>query len=151
MRERLGFSFIETVEMDGRKASENFAEQSFDRILIDAPCSGLGVMKRKPDIKYTKQEKDFDSLKPIQMNLLEEAYKLLKPDGLMVYSTCTVDLEENEGTTQLFLDAHPDMKLKHFPDVIKRIKKQGKEGTLQIFPQDLRSDGFYVALFQKKK
>ncbi|WP_419961588.1 16S rRNA (cytosine(967)-C(5))-methyltransferase RsmB [Psychrobacillus sp. BM2] len=149
--ERLGFSFIETVEMDGRKASESYAEQSFDRILVDAPCSGLGVMKRKPDIKYTKKEKDFATLKPIQMNLLDEAYKLLKPDGLMVYSTCTVDLEENEGTTQLFLDAHPDMELQDFPDVIKRIKNQEKEGTLQIFPQDLRSDGFYVALFQKKK
>ena len=69
--ERLGFSFIETVEMDGRKATEAYPEESFDRILVDAPCSGLGVMKRKPDIKYTKNEKDFASLKPIQLNLLD--------------------------------------------------------------------------------
>ena len=97
-----------------RKATESYPEQSFDRILVDAPCSGLGVMKRKPDIKYTKNEKDFDSLKPIQLNLLEEAYKLLKQDGLIVYSTCTVDREENEGTAKLFLEAHPDMQLQAF-------------------------------------
>ena len=72
-------------------------------------------MKRKPDIKYTKSEKDFATLKPIQLNLLEDAYKLLKPDGLIVYSTCTVDREENEGTTELFLEAHPDMELQAFP------------------------------------
>ena len=148
--DRLGFSFIETMEMDARKASEIFPEESFDRILVDAPCSGLGVVKRKPDIKYTKSEKDFDSLKPIQLNLLEEAYKLLKPEGILVYSTCTVDREENEGTTKIFLEKHPDMQLTSFPDVIKNIKTQNQEGMLQIFPQDLRSDGFYVAVFQKK-
>ncbi len=148
--DRLGFSFIETMEMDARKASEIFPAESFDRILVDAPCSGLGVVKRKPDIKYTKSEKDFDSLKPIQLKLLEEAYKLLKPHGILVYSTCTVDREENEGTTKIFLEKHPDMQLTSFPDVIKNIKTQTQEGMLQIFPQDLRSDGFYVAVFQKK-
>lgn len=148
--ERLGFSFIETVEKDGRKASELFPEETFDRILVDAPCSGLGVMKRKPDIKYTKNEKDFDSLKPIQLKLLDEAYKLLKPNGLMVYSTCTVDKEENEGTAKLFLENHPDMQLKSFPDVVKNIKQQEEDGMLQLFPQDLRSDGFFVAVFQKQ-
>ena len=148
--ERLGFSFIETVEKDGRKASELFPEETFDRILVDAPCSGLGVMKRKPDIKYTKNEKDFDSLKPIQLKLLDEAYKLLKPNGLMVYSTCTVDKEENEGTAKLFLENHPDMQLKSFPDVVKNVKQQEEDGMLQLFPQDLRSDGFFVAVFQKQ-
>ncbi|MER2262873.1 MAG: 16S rRNA (cytosine(967)-C(5))-methyltransferase RsmB [Psychrobacillus sp.] len=148
--ERLGFSFIETVEKDARQASELFPEQTFDRILVDAPCSGLGVMKRKPDIKYTKSEKDFDSLKPIQLKLLDEAYTLLKPNGLIVYSTCTVDREENEGTAKLFMEKHPDMELKSFPDVVKNIKQQEEEGMLQLFPQDLRSDGFFVAVFQKK-
>lgn len=148
--DRLGFSFIETVEMDGRKALEVYPEESFDRILVDAPCSGLGVMKRKPDIKYTKSEKDFTTLKPIQLNLLESAYKLLKPDGILVYSTCTVDREENEGTTELFLQEHPDMELQAFPEVIKNIKEQPKDGILQLFPQDLRSDGFYVAALHKK-
>lgn len=148
--DRLGFSFIETVEMDGRKALELYPEESFDRILVDAPCSGLGVMKRKPDIKYTKSEKDFTTLKPIQLNLLESAYKLLKPDGILVYSTCTVDREENEGTTELFLQEHPDMELQAFPEVIKNIKEQPKDGILQLFPQDLRSDGFYVAALHKK-
>jgi len=138
------------MEMDARKASEIFPAESFDRILVDAPCSGLGVVKRKPDIKYTKSEKDFDSLKPIQLKLLEEAHKLLKPHGILVYSTCTVDREENEGTTKIFLEKHPDMQLTSFPDVIKNIKTQTQEGMLQIFPQDLRSDGFYVAVFQKK-
>ena len=79
----------------------------------------LGVMKRKPDIKYTKNEKDFASLKPIQLKLLDEAYKLLKRDGLLVYSTCTVDRDENEGTAKLFLEAHPDMELQLFQTLLK--------------------------------
>ncbi|MFJ5769926.1 16S rRNA (cytosine(967)-C(5))-methyltransferase RsmB [Psychrobacillus sp. NPDC093180] len=147
---RLGFDFIETMQMDGRKSSESFPKESFDRILVDAPCSGLGVMKRKPDIKYTKNEKDFATLKPIQLKLLDEAYTLLKRDGLLVYSTCTVDREENEGTAKLFLEAHPDMELQPFPNVISSIKEQEQEGMLQLFPQDLRSDGFFVAIFKKK-
>lgn len=147
---RLGFDFIETMQMDGRKSSESFPKESFDRILVDAPCSGLGVMKRKPDIKYTKNEKDFATLKPIQLKLLDESYTLLKRDGLLVYSTCTVDREENEGTAKLFLEAHPDMELQPFPNVISSIKEQEQEGMLQLFPQDLRSDGFFVAIFKKK-
>ena len=82
--------------------------------------------------------------------MLNTAYKLLKPDGILVYSTCTVDREENEGTTELFLQEHPDMELQAFPEVIKNIKEQPKDGILQLFPQDLRSDGFYVAALHKK-
>ena len=74
----------------------------------------------------------------------------MKPNGLIVYSTCTVDREENEGTAKLFMEKHPNMELKSFPDVVKNIKQQENDGMLQLFPQDLRSDGFFVAVFQKK-
>ncbi len=86
-------------------------KESYDAILVDAPCSGLGVMRRKPDIKYTKREEDFESLHKIQLQLLDNAVKVLKTGGRLVYSTCTVDRLENEGTVQAFLASHPEMEL----------------------------------------
>ncbi len=147
---RLGLSIIEPAVLDGRKAAEQFGEESFDRILVDAPCSGLGVIRRKPDIKYTKNESDHESLQKIQLELLNTAYILLKKQGKMVYSTCTIDKMENDETVAAFLKAHPDMELapiENAPDAFPPLKE---EGMIQVFPQDLGSDGFFVAAFRKK-
>lgn len=100
---RLGLDNIHTSVMDSRRAAEHFAEESFDRVLLDAPCSGLGVMRRKPDLKYTKTEQDLNQLSNIQQNLLESVSSLVKKGGILVYSTCTVNREENEQTVQAFL------------------------------------------------
>ncbi|MDM5332674.1 16S rRNA (cytosine(967)-C(5))-methyltransferase RsmB [Ureibacillus composti] len=148
--ERLGLEIIQTAPIDGRKAASFLQEESFDAVLVDAPCSGLGVMRRKPDIKYTKREEDLESLHSIQLELLENAVKVLKPGGRLVYSTCTVDKVENEGTVQDFLTSHPEMELvpiEHLPTQL--IEKQ-QNGMLQVFPQDFGSDGFFVAAFCKK-
>ena len=148
--ERLGLEIIQTAPIDGRKAASFLQEESFDAVLVDAPCSGLGVMRRKPDIKYTKREEDLESLHSIQLELLENAVKVLKPGGRLVYSTCTVDKVENEGTVNDFLTTHPEMELvpiEHLPTQL--IEKQ-QNGMLQVFPQDFGSDGFFVAAFCKK-
>lgn len=142
--DRLGLSIIQAETADGRKAGEQFGQASFDRILVDAPCSGLGVIRRKPDIKYTKTEQDAKSLQKIQLELLEEAYSLLKPGGILVYSTCTVEATENREVSNKFMDKYPDMKpvedlLPHFPHT----------GSIQVLPQDFGSDGFYIAAFEK--
>lgn len=147
---RLGLSIIEAQMLDGRKATEQFEKQSFDRILVDAPCSGLGVIRRKPDIKYTKSESDFESLHKIQLDLLDSAYELLKPQGKMVYSTCTIDKMENNGTVEAFLAKHTDMVLAPVENAPEALTTLREQGMMQVFPQDFNSDGFFVASFVKK-
>lgn len=148
--DRLGLSIIQPRVLDGREAHSIFDKESFDRILVDAPCSGLGVIRRKPDIKYTKKEADFESLQKIQLQLLNTAYTLLKNEGKMVYSTCTIDKMENNGTVEIFLRTHPDMELSPVKNVPEALHALKTEGMMQVFPQDFGSDGFFVAAFIKK-
>ena len=147
---RLGLTNITTLHVDGRKAIERFEANSFDAILVDAPCSGLGVMRRKPDIKYTKQEQDLARLQTIQLALLDAAVTLLKPNGKLIYSTCTVDKVENEGTVQQFLQQHSTMQSTAIDSLPQALMEKQQDGMLQVFPQDFGSDGFFVAAFTKK-
>lgn len=146
---RLGHSIIQTEAGDGKKSVERFGTEKFDRILVDAPCSGLGVIKRKPDIKYMKKEEDFARLQDIQLELLDQAAQLLKPEGIMVYSTCTVDSVENRGTAERFLKDHPEMEKIE----VSLPKELGLKNTgfVQVFPQDFGGDGFFISSFRKKK
>ncbi|AQQ53766.1 16S rRNA (cytosine(967)-C(5))-methyltransferase RsmB [Planococcus lenghuensis] len=144
---RLGHTIIKTEAGDARSSGERFDGIQFDRILLDAPCSGLGVIKRKPDIKYTKSETDFQRLQGVQLDLLNEAVYLLKPQGILVYSTCTVDQEENNGTVARFLETHPNMEL--IPAALPGSLRA--DSPVQIFPQDFGGDGFFVAAFQKRE
>ncbi|MDM5351103.1 16S rRNA (cytosine(967)-C(5))-methyltransferase RsmB [Lysinibacillus sphaericus] len=148
--ERLGLDIIETAPIDGRKAPEFLQAESYDAILVDAPCSGLGVMRRKPDIKYTKREEDLENLQTIQLALLDAATKVLKIKGKLVYSTCTVDKQENEGTVNAFLAAHPEMEAIQLESLPTKLAEKQANGMLQVFPQDFGSDGFFVAAFRKK-
>lgn len=147
---RLGLESIDTAPLDGRKAPEYLAVESFDAVLVDAPCSGLGVMRRKPDIKYTKREEDLESLQAIQLSLLKAATRLLKPGGLLIYSTCTVDKTENEGTVAQFLQDVKKMQLTPLQNLPAALDAKQKDGMLQVFPQDFGSDGFFVAAFRKQ-
>ncbi|WP_050614728.1 16S rRNA (cytosine(967)-C(5))-methyltransferase RsmB [Bacillus testis] len=150
--ERLGLANVTASAHDARKAGELFDPQTFDAILVDAPCSGLGVMRRKPDVKYTKNEQDIHRLAAIQQDILAAVAPLLKDGGLLVYSTCTVDQEENDQVTEAFLKQHPqfskDTTLKNrLPEEVRRF---ASDNSLQLFPQDLGSDGFFIACFRKK-
>jgi len=148
---RLGLENIKTSVSDSRHLQDKFKDVLFDRILLDAPCSGLGVMRRKPDMKYTKTEKDLERLSTIQQDLLKSVSPLLKKGGILVYSTCTVDKEENENTVLKFLENNPDFE----PDLT--FKDRMPEAVqpfitgydLQVFPQDFGSDGFYIAVLKK--
>lgn len=148
---RLDIEIVQTAPLDGRKAASTLQKESFDAILIDAPCSGLGVMRRKPDIKYTKRLEDFANLQAIQLGILANAVELLKPNGRLVYSTCTIDKEENEGTVQAFLAAHPIMEAILLENLPQQLAEVQDNGMLQVFPQHMDSDGFFVAAFRKKE
>ncbi|WP_223588575.1 16S rRNA (cytosine(967)-C(5))-methyltransferase RsmB [Neobacillus bataviensis] len=149
---RLGLSNIKTNVSDSRHLQEKFNNESFHRILLDAPCSGLGVMRRKPDMKYTKTEKDLERLSTIQQNLLTSVAPLLKKGGILVYSTCTVDKEENENTVKTFLENNQEFEGDFsFKDRMPEAVQPLITGfDLQIFPQEFGSDGFYIAALRKK-
>lgn len=150
--QRLGLENIEAMKMDSREVGQHFEEQSVDHILLDAPCSGLGVMRRKPDMKYTKKEQDLSQLQSIQLSLLESVAPLLKAGGTLVYSTCTVDKEENQEVVGQFLREHHEFEgdrglAERMPDAIKPLINGF---DVQILPQDFGSDGFYIACLRKK-
>ena len=143
---------IKTLVLDSRHVQEHFNKEGFDRILIDAPCSGLGVMRRKPDVKYTKTNNDIMKLSNIQKQLLEAAAPLLKQGGQLVYSTCTVDKAENDKVAAAFLEKHPEFESDAtLSDRMPESVQPFVEGhTLQVFPQYFSSDGFFIASFRKK-
>ncbi|MBS4198907.1 16S rRNA (cytosine(967)-C(5))-methyltransferase RsmB [Bacillus sp. FJAT-49732] len=148
---RLGLNNIDALVMDSRHSGDSFQSESFDRILVDAPCSGLGVLRRKPDIKYSKTDEDIQSLREVQLRILDATASLLKKGGLLVYSTCTVDLEENFGTAAAFLELHEDFESHALtlPTALSHFIKEGSN-TIQIFPQDFGGDGFFISCFRKK-
>lgn len=131
---RLGCINVDAQTCDATKASEQFENESFDKVLIDAPCSGYGVLKGKSDIKYHMQSDDMDGIIAIQKELLDEGIKLLKADGIMVYSTCTLNKKENELQIKQFLERQENVELI-------------EEKT--IFPYEYNCDGFYMAKLKK--
>ena len=102
---------INARTLDARKVDEAFADGQFDRILVDAPCSGFGLLRRKPEIRYDKSIEDSLSLQKIQLGILEAAAPKLKAGGRMVYGTCTILRSENEDVVDMFLADHPDFEL----------------------------------------
>jgi 16S rRNA (cytosine967-C5)-methyltransferase len=149
--ERLGLESIIPKSGDSRELVNLYGESSFDRILLDAPCSGFGVIRRKPEIKYVKNENDIKGLLTIQSELLDTAEKLLKPNGIIVYSTCTVEHEENRGMVEKFLEKHKNIELIPLPNLHENKKLSIENDTLQVLPQHFGGDGFFVAAFRKKE
>jgi 16S rRNA (cytosine967-C5)-methyltransferase len=151
--ERLGIDIVETHPVDARKLPREW-EESFDAILLDAPCSGLGVIRRKPDIKWNKELAKVDSLLQLQRELLQSVSLLLKPGGVLVYSTCTLDPRENQEQVEQFLHTHPQFTLdsqliERLPGAVKERALLG-EGWVQILPHHFGSDGFFIARLLKQ-
>lgn len=115
----------------------------FDRILLDAPCSATGVIRRHPDIKWLRKEKDINELAQLQSQILDNCWKWLKPGGTMIYATCSILPEENKDQIKAFIDRTPDATLENLPQ-----SKQDEIGW-QILPGQENMDGFYYALLHK--
>ena len=118
----------------------------FDRILVDAPCSGEGMFRRQPEARDEWSENAPRGCADRQMEILEEAAKMLAPGGKMVYSTCTFNDTENEGVLSRFLAIHPEFSLAPFalPGL-----PEAKEGYLHLYPHEMRGEGHFVSLLQK--
>ncbi|WP_027954148.1 16S rRNA (cytosine(967)-C(5))-methyltransferase RsmB [Halobacillus kuroshimensis] len=152
--EQLHLTSIKAGQADSRTLTSVHASESFDRILLDAPCSGLGVLRGKPDIKYHKSEEDIYKLRSIQDDLFHEVAPLLKSGGKLVYSTCTVDRHENEEAVRHFLDQHPEYELdpsfvNDLPDALRQGEGLTETG-LQLFPHEWDTDGFFLTRLVKK-
>ncbi|WP_155286696.1 16S rRNA (cytosine(967)-C(5))-methyltransferase RsmB [Lacticaseibacillus zhaodongensis] len=135
---------VEAFAMDARDAHEHFAAGSFDKILVDAPCSGLGLMRRKPEIKYDKTQADIDKLSEVQQSILGSMADLVKVGGRITYSTCTLAQEENQQVVSAFLQAHPNFKQDTVATDTTITKRHGAP-ALQIYPNDYGTDGFFIA------
>lgn len=111
--ERLGITIVEEVCADGRTLQ---VDRLADCVLVDAPCSGFGVLGQRSDARWNKTESDLQRLQALQLELLQHASTLVKPGGRLIYSTCTIDTEENEGIVQAFMKISPDYKLLKAPE-----------------------------------
>jgi 16S rRNA (cytosine967-C5)-methyltransferase len=152
---RLGLTNVHTASLDAREAAAQFPGESFDRILIDAPCSGFGVIRRKPDIKWGKGEADIGMLSKIQSDLLEAVSPLLKPGGKLVYSTCTIEAEENGEVVSSFLNRCKNFSFDRslagrLPEKIQKHCRPDS-GSIQILPHYFQTDGFYITVLQKNE
>ncbi|MCR8641711.1 16S rRNA (cytosine(967)-C(5))-methyltransferase RsmB [Paenibacillus sp. N1-5-1-14] len=150
---RLGLNAVRTMITDARELASRFEPETFDRILLDAPCSGLGVIRRKPDLKWAKKESDIKEIAALQRELLEAVQGLLRPGGVLVYSTCTIEKDENEGNVLQFLDKHSNYKLTSIAieNMPKELEAGAKEGMLSINPDLFHSDGFFIAKLVKSQ
>lgn len=110
---RLGINIIKTSVQDATIFNENYKEK-FDKILLDVPCLGIGVLKRKPDIKWQKEQKDVDEISKIQYKILENCSKYLKENGEIVYSTCSIFKKENEGIIEKFIKNNLEFQIEKF-------------------------------------
>jgi len=142
---RLGVNIIQTEEFDGMKLDKNLIGKA-DKVLVDAPCSGLGIIRRKPEIKYRKKADDLTELRKMQLSILNNASEYVKPNGELIYSTCTIDPNENESVIEEFLKGKSNYKLMDIEgfDEFKR-----KDGTIQLYPNVHNTDGFYIARLKR--
>lgn len=144
--ERLGLS-AEVRCMDLAKPPTEWPEAPFDRILLDAPCSATGVIRRHPDIKWLRRDQDITNLGRTQQQLLRNAWAMLKPGGRMLYTTCSILPEENHCQIQAFLAEHPDAEEIALEQPEGRVHRRN---GLQRFPEPEGGDGFFYALIERR-
>jgi len=136
-----GAKSIKTVRYDAEKELP-FRDESFDIVLVDAPCSGTGTIRRNPEIRYSLEEKDFEALHHKQLNILKNASKLVKRGGKIIYSTCSIESEENEEVIESFVSA-----TNGFSITAPNVKSEflTESGFARTFPHRDNIDGFFIA------
>jgi 16S rRNA (cytosine967-C5)-methyltransferase len=142
--ERLKIDIIQTSDCDGRHFLPTF-EKAADRIICDVPCSGFGVLAKKPELRY-KNPEESAALPKIQRDILNNACKYLKSGGTLIYSTCTILPEENEKNIEDFLASHPEFYLEEWQvgDIV------AKGGMITLLPHIHKTDGFFIAKLKRK-
>ncbi|MFY9177554.1 MAG: 16S rRNA (cytosine(967)-C(5))-methyltransferase RsmB [Caldicoprobacterales bacterium] len=151
-RERMNAAIVHSRVQDGTKFNPEF-EENMDRVLLDVPCSGWGVIHKKPDIKLRISKEDLSSLCQLQWDILENSSRYLKYGGMLVYSTCTINPYENNKLVERFIKEHPEFVLEGFdkelPDGLKSFVIQ--DGMIQLLPNKEGLDGFFIARLRRAK
>ena len=147
---RLSLENVRPAVHDARKGQPSL-ELAMDAVLVDAPCSGLGVIQDKPDIKYRLKEEDFESILPLQREILENCSHFVRVGGRLVYSTCTILPEENEAQVSAFLSRHPEFE----PDtddswLPEALRGKSADGMLTILPHRDGMVGFFIARMRRR-
>ena len=140
--ERLGLTCVMASENNAKLFRDDLPDA--ERVLVDAPCSGLGVIRRKPEIKY-KDPKDFERLPAVQYEILDTSCRYVKTGGILVYSTCTVSRAENDDVVDRFLKEHPEFEPSALGGVL------GDDTRKTITPDMFGSDGFFIAKFIRRR
>ncbi|HIE11069.1 MAG TPA: RsmB/NOP family class I SAM-dependent RNA methyltransferase, partial [Kiritimatiellae bacterium] len=135
---RCGISGIALLQLDltSPRAAELLQKGSFDRVLLDVPCTNTGVIRKHPDVKWSWSESRLRRTMLLQERLLEAAARTVAPGGRLVYSTCSLEAEENEKMVERFLAAHPDFAL---------------EKIASTFPPETQTDGVFAAAIKRRK
>ena len=147
---RLGVSNVR-IEVLSREILQEIKKRPADMVLTDVPCSGLGIIRRHPDLKWKKNERMLKSMPENQLEILENASDLVKLGGFLVYSTCTVLEEENQGVVREFLKRHPDFELEKEAGALGDAARTliTPEGFLITFPPETKTDGFFAARLKR--
>ena len=150
--QRLGIKNIELEVQDAEKKVEKYNNKA-DRVLVDAPCTGFGILRRKPDIKWNRKFEDIVEMARIQINILNTVSNYIKPGGKLVYSTCTFGDEENINTINNFLKHNQDFELINIEDYIPKDLDipTAKKGYIQLFPNVNNTDGFFICKMKRVK
>lgn len=146
---RLGLSDRVVAKQNDARDLTFLADQTLDAALVDAPCSGMGLLRRKPEIRYQKQFSDSQQLHKIQTTILDAVAPKIKKGGIIIYSTCTILHEENDETVVAFLTTHPNFALEK-TQTARALKTDRATKTLTILPSDYGSDGFFIATLRRK-
>ena len=143
---RLGIHIIETLCCDAREIGTRYAGQA-DRLLLDVPCSGLGVLRRRADARWRKTPQEIAALPALQRAILVGAAPAVKVGGILVYSTCTIQAQENEEVVTSFLATHPEFSLEATGEFLPQKKR--RDAMVQFYPQREKIDGFFMARLRK--
>lgn len=149
---RLGITSIRPVEGDARHPDHQWDSWA-DFVLLDAPCSGLGVLRRRPDARWRKEASAMDEIVRLQQEMLDGVARCVKPGGVLLYSTCTITREENLGQVENFLSRHPEFVLENLSSLLPAgLDREGtlSRGYIQLLPHRHGMDGFFIARFRKK-
>jgi 16S rRNA (cytosine967-C5)-methyltransferase len=149
---RLGLERVVTVAGDARTADRLLGAARFDRILVDAPCTGLGTLRGHPEVRWTRNADDPARLARLQYAIVEGVLPLLRPGGALVYATCTLTVEENEGVVAAVLAAHPDLARDDAGSVLPATARGlvDATGALRTLPHRDDLDGFYAVRLARR-
>ena len=153
--QRIGVEIVTPMKFDASFICEPFTNKA-DRVLADVPCSNLGILRRHPDIRWRKTQSQIIALSELQYTILKSASSYLKPNGILVYSTCSIEPEENEQVVMRFLSEHPNFEIENVTTFLPTFNGRRSEnlvsgtGYMQTYPHLHDMDGFFVARMKRR-